>query len=78
MFDHFVGLALKRLIEGLIRFNLFLQISFFLFVDSLCWVRGLCISFTSSCFLFPVGRGGGCGKFETRGLDNFRTWGLPF
>ena len=26
--------------------------------QELCWMRGLCISFTSSCFLFPVGGGG--------------------
>ena len=39
-----------------VRFIVFLQISLcFLICQELCWIRGLCIYFTSSCFLFPVG-----------------------
>ena len=36
-------------------------------------MRGLYISFTSSCFLFPVG--GGSKKFDDWGLKNFRAGG---
>ena len=40
------------------RFIVFLQISLYFFIcQVLCWMRGLCISFTSPCFLFPVGGG---------------------
>ena len=39
-----------------VRFIVFLQISLcFLICQELCWIRGLCIYFISSCFLFPVG-----------------------
>ena len=37
---------------GLLYFFRF-HFVFFIFRE-LCWMRGLCISFTSSCFLFPV------------------------
>ena len=40
-----------------IRFIVFLQISISFFIcQKLCWMRVLCISFASSCFLFPGGR----------------------
>ena len=44
-----------------IRFIAFLQILLCFFIyQELCWMKGLCMSFTSSCFLFPVrGEGGG-------------------
>ena len=49
-----------------IKFIVFLQISLCFFIcQELCWMRGLCISFTSSCFLFPVG--GGSIKLEDWG-----------
>ena len=58
------------------RFMIFIQISFcFIICWQLCWIRGLCISFTFSCFLFPVEVGSK--KFEDRGLKNFRTGALP-
>ena len=42
--------------------------------QELCWMRGLCISFTSSCFLFPVGGGGrGAG---VRGWGGGEVWQL--
>ena len=45
-------------VEVSIRFIAFLQVSFCFFIcQEFCWIRGLCISFTSSCFLFPVGGG---------------------
>ena len=59
-----------------IRFIVFLQISLCFFIcQELCWMRGLCISFTSSCFLFPVG--GERKMFEDwgGGLKNFRNDG---
>ena len=31
---------------------------FFFICQGLCWTICLCISFTCSCFLFPVGGGG--------------------
>ena len=50
-----------------VRFIVFLQISLCFFIcQELCCMRSLCISFTSSCFLFPVGRGGSK-KFEDWG-----------
>ena len=49
-----------------IRFTVFLQISLCFFIcQELCWMRGLCISFTSSYFLFPV----------EEGSKNFEDWG---
>ena len=59
-------------VKACIRFILFLQISLCFFVcQELCWMRGLCISFTS-CFLFPVG--GGSEKVWGLGwLKKFRT-----
>ena len=56
-----------------IRFTIFLQISLCFFLcQELCWMRDLCISFTSSCFLFPVG--GGSKMFEGwGGLKSFKT-----
>ena len=40
------------------RFIVFLQISLYFFIcQELFWMRGLCISFTSPFFLFPVGGG---------------------
>ena len=55
-----------------IRFTVFLQISHCFFTcQELRFMRDLCISFTSSCFLFPVGRGSKA--FEDYGrLKNFR------
>ena len=48
----------------------------FFICQELYWMRLLCISFTSSCILFPVGRGNE--KFEDWGrLQNFRLGGLP-
>ena len=35
----------------------------------LCWIRGLLISFTSSCFLFPVGGA------SNEKLKNLQDWG---
>ena len=50
-----------------IRFIVFLQISLFFFIcQELCSMKGLCISFTSSCFLLSVG--GGSKKFEDWGI----------
>ena len=57
-----------------IRFTVFFLHSFCFFIfQELCWMRGLCISLTSSCFLFPVG--GERKKFEDwgGGLKNFRN-----
>ena len=61
-----------------VRFIVFLQIWLCFFTcQELCWMRGLCISFTSTCFLFPIRgevkslrtRGGGCQKLSgLRGL----------
>ena len=49
-----------------IRFTVFLQISLSFFIcQELCWMRDLCISFTSSYFLFPV----------EEGSKNFEDWG---
>ena len=58
-----------------ITFIAFLQISFnFLICQESCWTRDLCISFPSSCFLFPVR--GGVKSLRTGGrLKNFRTEG---
>ena len=47
----------------IIRFIVFLKISLFFFIcQELSWMRGLRISFTSSCFFFPFR--GGSKKFE--------------
>ena len=54
------------------RFIVFLQISLYFFIcQALCWMRGLCISFTSPCFLFPVG--GGVKGLRTGEIKNY--WG---
>ena len=53
-------------VNACIRFIIFLKISLCFFIcQELCWMRGLCISFTSTCFLFPVV--GGSKKFEDWG-----------
>ena len=63
-FSHSFILSLN--VKICIRFIVFLQISVCFFIcQELCWVRGLCISVTSSCFLFPVR--GGNKKFEDCG-----------
>ena len=50
----------------------YLQISLCFFIcQELCWMRGLWINFTSSCFLFPVR--GGVKSLRTGGLKNFKT-----
>ena len=68
-----------------IRFIVFLQISLCFFIcQELCWMRGLCISFTSSCFLFPVGGerkkfedwGGGLKIFKNDGGRGYFCWGV--
>ena len=52
-----------------IRFTVFLQISLCFFIcQELCCMKDLCISFTSSCFLFPVR--GGNNKFQEWGFTN--------
>ena len=65
-------------VKVFIRCIVFLQISFFV-CWQLCWIRGFCISFTSSFFLFPVG---GRGELEVWGLGvgikNFRTGWLCY
>ena len=38
-------------------------------------MRGLCVSFTSSCFLFPVIGGVKCLRNEGEGVKNLRTAG---
>ena len=44
-----------------IWFIVFFQISLSFFIcQELCWMRGLCISFTSLCFLLTVGGGLKC------------------
>ena len=54
-------------VKACIRFPVFLVISLcFSICQELCWMRYLCISFTSSCLLFPVGRGSK--KFEDWGI----------
>ena len=61
--------------EGLYRFIVFLQISLCFFIcQELCWMRGLCISFTSSCFMFFVSsqRGGRSKKFQNQEGHRFR------
>ena len=84
--NHLFILSLN--VKVCIRFIVFLEISLCFFIcQELCWMRGLSISFTSSCFLFPVrgrgrGRGGVVKSLRTGGLKNFRTgevtdlWGL--
>ena len=53
-------------VKACIRFILFLQISLCFFIcQELCWMRGLCISFTSSCFFSRPGRGGGVKSLRT-------------
>ena len=39
-------------------------------------MRDLCISFISSCFLFPVGRGSKKSEDWGEGAKNFRTGGV--
>ena len=51
-------------------------VTLFFICQELYWMRVLCISFTSSCFLFPVG--GGSKNFDDWGegeLKKFRTGG---
>ena len=72
--NHSFTLSLN--VKACIRFTAFLQISLCFFCQEVCWTRDLCISFTSSCFLFPVGEGSK--NFEDGGeLKHFRTGGLP-
>ena len=62
--NHLFILSLN--VKVCIRFITFLQISLCFFIcQELSWMRGLCISLTYSCFLFPVG--GECKKFEDWG-----------
>ena len=69
-----------RFVLGLLYFFRF-HFVFFLIFEEFCWMRGLCISFTSSCFLFLVGGGfedwgrGGVGG-EGVNILGLR-WGLP-
>ena len=49
-----------------IRFIVFLQISLCFFIcQELCWMRGLCISFTFTCFCFQSEEGGGGGRVKS-------------
>ena len=59
-----------------IRFIVFFQFSLcFSICQKLCWMRGLCISFTSLCFFVSSRRGGleGLRTGRGEGLKNFRT-----
>ena len=61
-----------------IRFIVFLQISLCYFIgQELCWMRGLGISFTSSCLLFQV-REEGVKSLRTGVLKKIRTGGGYF
>ena len=61
-----------------IRFIVFLQISLCIFIgQELCWMRGLGISFTSSCFLFQV-REEGIKKWGQGGLKKLGLEGDTF
>ena len=56
--------------------------AFFFICQELCWMRGLCISFTFTCFCFQSEEGGGGGRVkslrtgggEGKGVKKFRTW----
>ena len=61
-----------RFVLGLLYFFRF-QFVFFI-CQELSWIIGLCINFTSPCFLFPVGGGGK--KFgDWRGVKSLGTGG---
>ena len=81
------SLISSRNITVCIRFIVFLQVSFCYFIcKEFCWMRSLCISFKSLCFLFPVGGGSkqprprvlGSKRFEDSGeeLKSFRIKGV--
>ena len=60
-----------------IRFIVFLQISLCFFIcQELCWMRGLCISFTSLCFLLTVGGGLKCLRTGGEPVKKFQDYGV--